>query len=118
MVAARVERLVAGDALAHQFNNPAHDPRTPDIIVEPIPGTIYTTSKAKVAEHGGFAADDTHVALLVVNGARSDQEASGAAVVTTAVHTTQVAPTILRYLDLSPAALDAVRMEGTQALPR
>jgi len=111
---ARIDEVLSGNALAHQFNNPAHDPRTPDIIVEPIPGTIYTKSKAKVAEHGGFAEDDTHVALLVVNSGPGHRDAG---VVTTGVHTTQVAPTILRFLDLTPAALDAVRMEGTQALP-
>jgi hypothetical protein len=33
------------------------------------------------------------------------------------VTTTQVAPTILRALDLDPDALDAVRKEGTKALP-
>jgi hypothetical protein len=35
----------------------------------------------------------------------------------TAVETTQVAPTVLRLLGLDPMALDAVRIEGTRALP-
>jgi len=33
------------------------------------------------------------------------------------VSTTQVAPTILRALDLDPDALAAVRKEGTRVLP-
>jgi hypothetical protein len=33
------------------------------------------------------------------------------------VSTTQVAPTILEALGLDPASLDAVRKEGTRALP-
>ena len=33
------------------------------------------------------------------------------------VETTQIAPTILRLLGLDPAALEAVRIEGTAVLP-
>ena len=33
------------------------------------------------------------------------------------VETTQVAPTILKFLGLDPDALDAVRKEGTPVLP-
>src|SRR5262249_48372397 len=65
---ARIAHIYSGDQLADLYHNPATDPHTPDIIIQPIPGTIYTGSAAKVAEHGGFAATDTHVALLVVNG--------------------------------------------------
>jgi hypothetical protein len=36
---------------------------------------------------------------------------------TSFVETDQVAPTILQFLGLDPAALDAVRMEGTPVLP-
>ena len=34
------------------------------------------------------------------------------------VETTQIAPTILKLLGLNPRALDAVRIEHTQILPR
>lgn len=37
--------------------------------------------------------------------------------VSTPVTTMQVAPTILKALGLDPAALDAVRIEGTKVLP-
>lgn len=36
---------------------------------------------------------------------------------TSFVETDQVAPTILQFLGLNPAALDAVRMEGRPVLP-
>src|SRR4029077_8441271 len=46
---------------------PGGDPRTPDIIVAPNVGVVYTGSSKKQAEHGGFAHDDTNVMLLVSN---------------------------------------------------
>jgi len=87
------------------------DPRTPDIIVAPNIGVIYTGSAKKQEEHGGFAFDDTNVMLLVSNPDLAPRT------VTTWVETPQVAPTILQILGLDPTSLDAVRMEGTPALP-
>jgi hypothetical protein len=113
---ARIQSVLSGDALADHFGDPLRNDRTPDLIVQPIPGTIYTGSKAKVAEHGGFAEDDTHVALLVVNGAANDDR--DARTHTEPVHTTQIAPTILRILGLRPEALKAVQLEHTAPLPR
>ena len=110
---ARIQTVLSGDALADQFGDPAHNTRTPDIIVEPIPGTIYTHSAAKVAEHGGFSEDDTHVALLVIDGTRPVRND----VVAKDVETRQIAPTILRFLGLDPDALQSVRQEHTTALP-
>jgi hypothetical protein len=111
---ANVEMVLSGAALAGQFGNPLTNSRTPDLIVVPTLGTIYSHSGAKVAEHGGFSAPDTHVAMLVVDGAAPG---NGAAYNNDPVHTNQVAPTILRSLGLNPNKLDAVRQEGTQALP-
>ncbi len=103
--------------------------RQPDIIVLPNPGVIYSKSKAKVAEHGGFKDEDLHVALVVndtVPPSLPIQAASikaaaapvpGGSVVTTPVTTTQIAPTILTTLGLDPAKLDGVAAEGTKALP-
>jgi len=87
------------------------DPRTPDIIVAPNVGVVYTGSKKKQAEHGGFAHDDTNVILLVSN------PRIHARTFTSFVETSQVAPTILQLLGLDPDALDAVRKEGTPVLP-
>jgi hypothetical protein len=90
---------------------PPLDPRTPDIIVQPNVGVIYSTSGKKQAEHGGFAHDDTNVMMLVSNARLR------AKTVTSAVETTQVAPTILWALGLDPNSLQAVQVEGTPVLP-
>jgi hypothetical protein len=87
------------------------DPRSPDIVVIPNIGVVYTGSLRKQSEHGGFAQDDTNVMLLVSN------PAIHAHTDTSFVETDQVAPTILQLLGLNPAALDAVRVEGTPVLP-
>jgi hypothetical protein len=114
---ARIQTLLSGPALAAQFGNPATDPRTPDIIIQPIPGTIYSHSTGKVMEHGGFAEDDTHVAMLTVNGANVVNNTPVGTTITQPVRTYQVAPTILSDLGLNPNQLDSVRTEGIQVLP-
>jgi hypothetical protein len=87
------------------------DSRTPDIIVQPNVGVIYTGSKKKQAEHGGFAQDDTNVMILVSKPSFAPQT------ITSFVETMQVAPTILKALGLDPNSLQAVKAEGTQVLP-
>jgi arylsulfatase A-like enzyme len=114
---ARIQYVLSGPSLAQQFDNPLADPRTPDVIVQPIPGTIYSSSSAKVAEHGGFAADDTHVALVVTRGSALASGHGLSRVVTKPVRTFQVAPTILQLLGLDPTQLDSVRQEHVQVLP-
>src|SRR5262249_26537019 len=59
--------IIAGESLKLLFNDPLSDARTPDIIVQPDVGVIYTTSGKKIAEHGGFTRNDTNVMLLVAN---------------------------------------------------
>ncbi len=100
-----------GPSLVLNYNDPNVDPRTPDIIVTPNVGVTYSGSHHKQAEHGGFAHDDTNVVLLLSN-PRFD-----ASTVRTSVGTAQVAPTVLKALGLDPGQLDAVRIEGTAALP-
>ena len=87
------------------------DPRTPDIIVIPNVGVVYTGNLKKQSEHGGFAWDDTNVMLLVSNPGLERKT------VHSFVETMQVAPTILQILGLDPNDLDAVRAEGTPVLP-
>jgi Type I phosphodiesterase / nucleotide pyrophosphatase len=106
----RIEKIYSGEELVDKFGNPALG-RTPDMIIQPIPGTIYSKSSAKIAEHGGFSEDDTHV-LLVVSNAKLERK-----VVDDRVENRQVAPTILKALGLEPEKLDAVRNEGTRTLP-
>jgi hypothetical protein len=106
-----IDEVMAGQALALKFNDPRTDTRTPDIIVQPAYGTIYTTSSKKIAEHGGFSIGDTNVGLIVSN-PRLVERVSKAPVATS-----QVAPTILKALGLDPEGLQAVRHEGTPPLP-
>ena len=107
---ARIEKIYAGNELKALFGDPAQG-RTPDIIIQPIPGTIYSASKKKISEHGGFADDDTHVLLVVSNPMIQGK------VVNVPVENKQVAPTILKALGLEPEKLEAVRKEGTRVLP-
>jgi hypothetical protein len=109
---AHIDQILAGKKLARQYGDPATDPRVPDIIVQPENGVIYSTSLKKQAEHGGGAADDTNVALLLVK-----PDKTGPRQVQAPVSTTQVAPTILDYLGLDWHALQAVQQEHTQPLP-
>jgi len=102
--------ILSGSALTAKFGDPALG-RTPDIVVQPNPGVIYTGSKKKDAEHGGNAPDDSHVALMV------SLPSLTAGTNATQVATTQVAPTILSALKLDPTLLGAVKSEGTQVLP-
>ena len=108
-------QIFVGPSLETMFNAPGlppnGDPRTPDIIVEPNVGVIYTSSHKKQMEHGGFAHDDTNVMMLLSN------PTFEASTVTSFVETTQVAPTILQALGLDPGKLDAVQKEGTPVLP-
>ena len=104
-------QIYAGPTLNLQFNDPAIDPRTPNIIVTPNVGVVYTGGMKKLAEHGGFAHDDTNVMLLVAHPSLAP------AAISTPVATAQIAPTVLAALGLDPSALLAVREEGTAVLP-
>jgi hypothetical protein len=108
---------LSGPLLASQFNDPAADPRAPNIISVVVPGVIYAgLSATKRAEHGGFGHDDTNVPILLSMLADEGTEGAGRQVLTP-VTTAQIAPTILAMFGLDPTALDAVRAEGTGRLP-
>jgi hypothetical protein len=104
-------QIYYGPSLSLNYNDPTVDPRTPDIIVTPNVGVTYSGSTKKLAEHGGFAHDDTNVVMLLAN------PSFQARTVKAAVGTAQVAPTVLKALGLSPSELYAVRVEGTGVLP-
>jgi hypothetical protein len=106
-----IDEVLAGNEIKLKFNDPATDSRTPDILVQPIYGTIYTGSHAKNAEHGGFSFGDTNVGLIVSNPSFHHQ------VIKTPVATSQVAVTILQSLGLDASALKSVRVEHTLPLP-
>jgi hypothetical protein len=108
-------QIYYGPSLALNYNvgglGAGQDPRSPDIIVTPNVGMTYSGSTTMIGDHGGFAHDDTNVMLLVANPSFSPQT------VAATTRTAQVAPTILAALGLDPSTLDAVRAEGTEALP-
>ena len=106
-----IDEVLAGNELKLKFNDPATDSRVPDVIVQPIYGTVYTASTAKNAEHGGMSFGDTNVGLIVSNPGFS------ATVLKTPVASSQVAPTILSALGLDPDALNSVKIEKTEVLP-
>jgi hypothetical protein len=106
-----IDEVLGGDELKLKFNDPAHDSRTPDVIVQPIYGTVYTGSTAKNAEHGGMSFADTNVGLIVSN------PRLPSVVMKNPVLSSQVAPTILQALDIEPEALKSVRVEHTPVLP-
>ena len=115
LTTAGIGEIFNGPAITTMFNAPGlppyGDPRTPDIIVTPNFGVVYTGSSSKQMEHGGFSHDDTNVMLLLSN--------PGAAKMTiqTPVQTLQIAPTILHILGLNPGSLQSVEIEGTTVLP-
>jgi len=106
-----VDEVMAGDEIKLKFNDPMHDNRTPDIIVQPQYGTVYTSSTKKNAEHGGFSFGDTNVGLIVSNPRLPAQT------IKTLVLSSQVAPTILWSLGIDPRELKSVHIEGTKVLP-
>jgi hypothetical protein len=106
-----IDEVMAGKEINLKFNSPLTDNATPDIIVQPIYGTVYTHSTAKNAEHGGFSFGDTNVGLIVSNPALHSR------VVKTPVATSQVAASLLKALGIDPSELHAVEEEGTEVLP-
>ncbi len=113
--AAGLGEIFYGPSITTMFNAPgippAGDPRTPDIIVTPNYGVVYTGSSKKLAEHGGFSHDDTNVIMLLSNPSFTASQ------VNTPVQTMQVAPTVLKALGLEPSQLQSVQIEGTAVLP-
>ena len=109
--------IVSGSPLTALFGDPTNSSdavaaaRAPNVFIQPNAGVIYSGSSKKIEEHGGGAATDTSVALLV------SMPSLKAATVSTAVSTTQIAPTILKALGLDPTQLQAVQKENTAVLP-
>ena len=107
-----LSKVLAGDALKLMFDDPASDPRTPDIIGLVDQGVIYAKPTAtKIAEHGGFSSDDTNVALVMAGPGIAQ------GVISSPVETTQIAPAILTALGIDPGLLQAVQVEHTAVLP-
>jgi hypothetical protein len=104
-------RIYAGREAAGYFGVPQSDPRHPDVWGVVQVGVVYTGG-TKIAEHGGANPADRDVPIVVyAPGAVRPGTYGGP------TETTQIAPTILDLLGLDPAALQAVQIEGTRALP-
>jgi acid phosphatase len=110
-----VNQILPGSQLAALgLGDPTKNDRTPDFIITLKPGFIYTGSTKKIAEHGGFSPDDTHVALILASG---NAALAKNKTVTTSVSTMQVAVTTLQALGLNPGQLQGAAAQHTQALP-
>ncbi|TDL24276.1 type I phosphodiesterase/nucleotide pyrophosphatase [Rickenella mellea] len=110
--ALKISDIISGPRLTQLgFGDPKTDPAVPDIIVTPEVGIIYTTSKAKIAEHGGLSDDDRKVACFVSNPQLKKRKFSQK------LQTKQVAPTILKALGFDPSDLKGVVIERTEPLP-
>jgi hypothetical protein len=107
-----LRQVFAGAAAAGFFGVPTGDARVPDLVGIAQQGVVYTGKMAKIAEHGGDAKEDRHVALVVYGPAVGNGH-----VVHDGVETTQIAPTILQLLGLDPNALEAVQQQHTAVLP-
>ncbi|WP_035847523.1 alkaline phosphatase family protein [Kitasatospora azatica] len=105
-------KVYAGEDAADYFGVDTGDARVPDVFGVAQYGVVYTGGKGKIAEHGGAAADDLDVPLIVA-GAGAPAKVQDCA----PVQTKQIAPTILKLLGLNPQKLEAVREEHTKALP-
>ena len=88
------------------------DSRVPDIVLVPLPGTVYTTSLTKIADHGSWVAADTLVGLLVSNPALAQKTIGDP------VETRQIACTILKALGMNCGKLGSQRTEPSKALPK
>jgi arylsulfatase A-like enzyme len=105
-----IQTIYSGATLQARFHVVAGDPRAPDIIIQPTPGTIYNSGKKKVSEHGGASPDDLHVALLLSTPGLAQ------ATVTDQVLTTSVAATIVQSLGIPAATLESTTVDGTTKL--
>jgi predicted AlkP superfamily pyrophosphatase or phosphodiesterase len=103
--------IYSGARLTLTLNSPRKDPRTPDIILQPELGVLWTSQNRAPAAHGGMLDEETHVALLV-----SGSQLTGR-YDPTYVPTTQLGPLLLRALGMEKFDLQALHLEHSSALP-
>lgn len=111
VTSAGLTQVFTGASAARFIGVPLSDPRVPDVIGIAQYGVVYTSHHSKIAEHGGAHLEDRNVPILLVR-----PGVPGGTAVSKPVETTQIAPTILKLLGLSPFELQAVAVEGTQPL--
>jgi Type I phosphodiesterase / nucleotide pyrophosphatase len=103
--------VYAGTGAAALFHVPVSDPRHPVVVGVVQPGVIYNDAP-DIAQHGGLNFQDRSIPILVLLPGQRCGKTVGAP-----VEITQIAPTILRLLGLSPWSLEAVQIEHTRVLP-
>jgi hypothetical protein len=104
--------IYSGARLTLTLNSPMKDSRTPEIILQPELGVLWTTQDDSApAVHGGMLDEETHVALLV-----SGSQLTGR-YDPTYVPTTQLGPLLLRALGMEKFDLQALHLEHSPALP-
>lgn len=109
---AAIDHLFTTAEIARMFADPATDSRVPDIIIQPVAGTVYAKPTAKkLSEHGGMGEDNQHVGLIV------SQPGLKAKTVSSRVGIAEVAPTILAALGLNPKDLAGAVADKTPVLP-
>lgn len=110
--ALHIQDVIYGEHLKNMDfgGDPSTDPAVPDIIVRPTLGTIYTTSKTKLAEHGGLSDDDRNVACFVSSPGLKKAKVPGH------ITTRRVGPTILSALGISPRTLQGAVVEKVALL--
>jgi hypothetical protein len=101
----------AGAAAARYFGTKVSESRHPDVFAAVQHGVVYNAGKGQIGGQGGADLEDRSVPLIILDPAAtpSIQKAP--------VLTTQLAPTVLAMLGLSPSALQAVQIEHTKVLP-
>ena len=109
--ALRIDHILWGSELTALYPDPLTDTRTPDIILNPTPGTLYSLSTTKIADHGSYGEDDVHVGLLVSNPALPRK------VINDSVETRQIACTILKALAMQCDGLMSEQIEPSRFLP-
>jgi predicted AlkP superfamily pyrophosphatase or phosphodiesterase len=104
--------IYSGARLTLTLNSPMKDSRTPDIILQPELGVLWTSQyDGAPAANGGMLDEETHVALLV-----SGSQLTGR-YDPTYVPTTQLGPLLLRALGMEKFDLQALHLEHSPALP-
>jgi hypothetical protein len=110
-----IAQVLWGTSLQQLFPDPTIDAAPPDIVVIPNLGTNYeslTASPKVYAEHGGFNENELHVPITIVHNTVPH------GTVQSPVTTMQLAPTMLTLLNIDPANLTGVQLEGTSVLPQ
>ncbi len=112
---AGLKAVYAGaDAAGFLGLSASNDSRAPDVIGIAQTGTVFAGSHlSKIAEHGGNNMDDRNVPIIVSGAGIASNK-----IVTSAVTTPQIAPTILSVLGLNTKALKSVLLEKTAVLPK